>query len=154
MATFYAYIVRWTKDNPNSPGYAMADKVVDALVSNNANGAIPAEFFNKDIYNSYFDHQVQIESFTDKSPGFVMFVRHKDCSAMVFDSEENLNKYNTDKKQLPGWEAFETARNAFLSLVQTRFDVFPTQTIETNTEDKAEITFTVGARIEQLLTTV
>lgn len=151
MATYYAHLVRWITDDANSPGYAMAGKIVDALVNNNADKSIPDEFFDQEVYNNYFDQQVQIESFTDKSPGFVCFMHYKNVSAMVFDSEANLIKYNTEKKQLPAWSAFEQARDAFLSLVKTHFDVLPMQVIETNTEDVTEIRFVVGSRIEQLL---
>lgn len=152
MATYYAHVVRWIKEDPSSPGYAMAGKLVDALVSNNADNAIPPQFFDKDIYNEYFEQQVSLESFTDKSPGFVTFVHYKDVSAMVFDSGDNLLKYNTEKKELPTWSAFEKARDDFLALVKTRFEVLPMQTLTTNIADMAEIRFVTGARIDQLLT--
>lgn len=147
----YAHLVQWTKDDPNSPGYAMTDTLVHTLATENADQSVPAEFFDSQIYFNYFSQQELIEQFTRTAPGLLAFIHYRDVSAMIFNSMENLEAYNTNKKLQPWWNSFEAARDAFLAKVQTHFTILDPLTVEAASSSKFDVQIAVGTWIDSYL---
>lgn len=147
--TYYAHVVHWIKEDPASPGYTMSKGVAEILQSKNTPEVVKPEFFNEAIYEKFLETQFEVEWFTSVTPGLVSFVHKNDISFIIFDSEEKLNEYNSDKRELDIWPQYEKARDDFVKLLKVKILVHPVIALEAN--DVAQLYEVAIAKIDELL---
>jgi len=147
--TYYAHVVHWIKEDPESPGYIMSRGVEELLQTNNTPELIKPEFYNQEIFEKFLESQYEVEWFTSVAPGLVSFVHKNDVSLIIFDDEEKLKEYNEDKKELSVWEQYEKVRDAFLDVLKIKIEVHPIAILEAETEE--ELKTVALAKIEKIL---
>jgi len=124
---YYAYIVKWHKNDPESPGNLKSSQLLQQLAEGNI---IPAKFgVDIDSMIDYVPLLMEIEQFTAGFSGLLSVKLSSNLSIFLFDTLENLNLYNNSRKQLPNWPAYETARNNFLAKIGVSFEIQPTREI-------------------------
>ena len=124
---YYAYIVKWHKNDPESPGNLKSSQLLQQLAEENV---IPAKFgVNIDRMIDYLPLLMEIEQFTTGFSGLLSIKLRNNLSIFLFDTLENLNLYNSSRKELPNWAAYEAARDNFLSKIGVSFEIQPTREI-------------------------
>jgi hypothetical protein len=127
---YYAYIVKWHKNDPESPGNLKSSQLLEQLAGENI---IPEKFeVDIDSMIDYLSLLMEIEQFTTGFSGLLSVKLNNDLSIFLFDTLENLNLYNSSRKELPNWSAYETARDNFLSKIGVSFEIQPTREIVAN----------------------
>ena len=120
---YYAYIIKWIKNDPDSPGNLKSSQLLNHL----SDGNIIPEKFGVDVEGiiEYLPLLMEIEQFTTGFSGLMSVKLHNEYSIFLFDTLENLNLYNTSRKELSNWTAYETARDTFLNKIGVSFEIQP-----------------------------
>jgi len=124
---YYAYIVKWQKNDPESPGNLKSSQLLQQLAEGNI---IPAKFgVDVDSIMEYLPLLIEIEQFAQGFYGLRSVELSNNLSIFLFDTLENLNLYNNSRKELPIWSAYEDARDNFLSKISVSFEIQPIREI-------------------------
>ncbi len=134
--TYYAHIVHWIKEDPESPGYIMSRGVEELLQTKNTPEIVNPKFYNQEIFEKFLETQYEVEWFTSVATGLVTFVHKNDVSLIIFDDKDKLDEYNLDKRELSVWPIYEKARDDFLKLLKIKIKLHTTAILEADTDEE------------------